>query len=482
MTPLRATKEPCLPNHLATIFMEAALHGSTPPFDLIPLLSQMAMGPNLDLAQDASASLYGKIILPLCDDFTSHGVAVANRVLISMILDFCDTPHGKEARQILHDFQLTDHESFLARYQKLLTPNPISQEQRRAVKKVFILSRVSLGADIAITSIIIARVKKALSHAKIYLVGPNHLHHLFHNNDLHHLEIPFNREGSLLQKMAAWPRLYRLIAKECNTLAAQEILLFDPDTRLSQLGLVPLTSTSSTHYLCSRQDQAENMSQAAITNNWLDQIFPDIPASPPYFSINPALLAQCRLFSDHFKKTTFKIIINFGVAHDYNKRLADPFEEELLVALLQQNDTLIILDSGKGENEENMAKRLMAEMAKRSYNTAEFSERQLTETDIWFQHGLVRFSGKIDALAGLIKSCNLYIGYDSCGQHVATATETPSIICFTGAANKRFLGRWQPSNRHGNTTTFVIDQKPGSSEQRAELIEKIIQTAGRYRS
>lgn len=457
------------------------MRGSTPPFDLIPLLSQMALGPDRDLAQEASASLYGKIILPLCDDFTSHGVDVANRVLTSMILTFCNTPQGKEARQILHDFQLTDQESFLARYQKLLIPNPLSQEKRRLVKKVFILSRVSLGADIAITSIIISRVKKALPHAKICLVGPNHLHHLFYNNDLHYLEIPFSREGSLLHKMAAWPRLYHLIAKESSDLTAQEILLFDPDTRLSQLGLVPLTSSSSTHYLCSRKDQAENLSQTAISNNWLDQIFPDIPACSPYFSINPDLLAQCRLFSDHFRKTIFKIIINFGVAHDTNKRLSDPFEEELLAALLRLKHTLVILDSGKGENEENMAKRLVAKMAERGYNTAELSERQLTETEISFQHGLVRFSGKIDAMAGLIKSCDLYIGYDSCGQHVATATETPSIICFTGAANKRFLGRWQPGNRHGKTATFIIDQKPLSAQKRAELIETIINTANQYR-
>jgi hypothetical protein len=64
---------------------------------------------------------------------------------------------------------------------------------------------------------------------------------------------------------------------------------------------------------------------------------------------------------------------------------------------------------------------------------------------------------------------------------VATATETPSIICFTGAANKRFLGRWQPGNRHGKTATFIIDQKPLSAQKRAELIETIINTANQYR-
>lgn len=124
----------------------------------------------------------------------------------------------------------------------------------------------------------------------------------------------------------------------------------------------------------------------------------------------------------------------------------------------------------------------MAKMAERGYNTAELSERQLTKAQISFQHGLLRFTGKIDSTAGLIDSSDLFIGYDSCGQHVATATETPAIICFAGAANKRFLERWQPGNHHGKTTTYVIDQKPLSSQKRSELIGKIIKTAGRFRS
>lgn len=461
--------------------MDTAKQGQRPALDLISLLTIMGLGTDIDLAKKATASLYGEIIHPLCDDFSSHSLDVANMVLITMIQTFCRTPKGKETAQILQDFHLTDQTSFLCRYRKLITPQALPHEKRRPVKKVFILSRVTLGADIAITSLIISRVQKAMPHAQIFLVGPEHLRLLFYNNGLRYLEFSYQRYGTFLEKMGAWPRLFQLIGEESKDLTPQEILLFDTDSRLSQLGLLPLTHSSSTHYLCSRQDIKGDLSLSDITTNWLDHIFTDTPPSFPYFSINPEKLAPCQLFASHLRPTTFKIVVNFGVGNDATKRLADPFEEELLATLLKTKDTLIILDSGKGEHEETMAKRLLAKMAETGYKTAEISESQLAHAEILFQHGLLRFTGKIDTMAGLISSNDLFIGYDSCGQHVATATETPAIICFAGAPNKRFLERWQPGNQHGKTTTIVIAQNHLSTEQRSELIGKIVKTAGRYR-
>ncbi|MEN8257670.1 MAG: hypothetical protein ABFS09_07390 [Thermodesulfobacteriota bacterium] len=474
--------EPSLPDHLAAMFMDAAAQGPPPPLDLISLLTKMALGADLDLAKEATQSLYNKIILPLCDDFTSSSVEVANKVLINMILAFCRTSYGKETQQILHDLQLTDQQSFLSRYRDLAEPRTLSVEERKKVKKIFILSRITLGADIAITSLIISHCKEALPEADIYLIGPDHLRHLFYDEQLHHLHFSYDRDGTLLEKMTAWPRLFKIIAKESKHLAGHEILIFDPDTRLSQLGLLPLTSTSSTYYLCSRQDQEKNASLPEITCAWLQKIFPGNNSSFPQCLINPDLLAQCRSLLSKCGSKTLRIFINLGVGNDEKKRLSDPFEEELLASLLQTRDTLIILDSGKGALEEKMAKRLMAKMAKKGYNTAQFSEEQLARTEISFLHGMVRFTGKIDSVAGLVSNCDLFIGYDSCGQHLATSTETPSIICFIGAPNKRFLGRWQPSNHHGKTTTLIVDQNPLSGQKRSELIDKIVITAARYRS
>jgi ADP-heptose:LPS heptosyltransferase len=35
-----------------------------------------------------------------------------------------------------------------------------------------------------------------------------------------------------------------------------------------------------------------------------------------------------------------------------------------------------------------------------------------------------------------------YIGYDSAGQHIAAAVETPCLTVFAGSNNMRFIRRW----------------------------------------
>lgn len=466
-----------LPEHLAAIFMEAQARDQDLPLDLITLLSQMGLGRDRLLAEQATNSLYRLIILPLCDDFTDHGTAVANKVIITMLQAFLRTSAGAAARQILATHKLSDPAAIIERHRQLQQGKPLSQAHSALIKKAFILSRVTLGADIAITSIIAQRLRQALPQAEIFLVGPDHLSRLFAGGSLRFIDFPFDRDGSLHEKFAAWPRLYNCLAEQTKNLARREIALFDPDSRLSQLGLLPLVPLSSTYYLTSRTDSAGEATLPEITNAWLDRIVPDSSRAMPSFCLQPSVQQKARLFFQYLPATTFTVLINFGVGNDANKRLGTTFEKELLEALLAIPDTLVILDSGKGGPEHEAAKRLMAKTAEKGYKTAELSETELADATIASGTALLRFSGNIDAVAALIDHSHLFIGYDSCCQHLATATRTPAIICFAGAANKRFLRRWQPGNHHGKTTTIVIDKQPCTSSQRTALINKIIKKA-----
>ncbi len=466
-----------LPEHLAAIFMEAQAHDQDLPLELITLLSQMGLGGDPQLADQATNSLYRLIILPLCDDFTDHGTAVANKVIITMLQAFLRTRAGAAARQILTAEKLDSPTDLVERHRQLQQSKPLSQAQGALIKKAFILSRVTLGADIAITSIIVQRLRQALPQAEIFLVGPEHLSRLFAGCNLRFIDFPFDRDGSLHEKFAAWPRLHHYLTEQTKGLSHREIALFDPDSRLSQLGLLPLVPVSSTYYLTSRTERAGEATLPEITNAWLERIVPDSSRALPSFWLPTSVQQEARLFFQHLPAATFTVLINFGVGNDANKRLGITFEEELLVALLTRPDTLVILDSGKDGPEHEAAKRLMAKIAKKGYKTAELSEKELPDATIASGTRLLRFSGNIDAVAALIDLSHLFIGYDSCCQHLATATRTPAIICFAGAANKRFLRRWQPSNHHGKTTTIVIDKQPLTSSQRTELINKIIKKA-----
>ena len=53
--------------------------------------------------------------------------------------------------------------------------------------------------------------------------------------------------------------------------------------------------------------------------------------------------------------------------------------------------------------------------------------------------------GRIGLLAALIGRSDLYIGYDSAGQHIAAALGVPCIDVFAGFSSPRMLDRWRPT-------------------------------------
>ena len=61
-----------------------------------------------------------------------------------------------------------DAGALVARYERVRRPRPILGKPRR----VFVLSRVTLGADVAVTSVLLAAAKRRFPHAEIVFVGP----------------------------------------------------------------------------------------------------------------------------------------------------------------------------------------------------------------------------------------------------------------------------------------------------------------------
>jgi ADP-heptose:LPS heptosyltransferase len=65
------------------------------------------------------------------------------------------------------------------------------------------------------------------------------------------------------------------------------------------------------------------------------------------------------------------------------------------------------------------------------------------------------WSGRIGILAAFISESDLYIGYDSAGQHIAAAAAVPSIDVFAGFSSRRMLDRWRPAGRAESSVVVV---------------------------
>jgi len=61
--------------------------------------------------------------------------------------------------------------------------------------------------------------------------------------------------------------------------------------------------------------------------------------------------------------------------------------------------------------------------------------------------GMRTHDGAFAPFAAQIARSKLYVGYDSAGQHVASAAGVPVITIFKGFPSERFFSRWSPKGK-----------------------------------
>jgi ADP-heptose:LPS heptosyltransferase len=302
-----------------------------------------------------------------------------------------------------------DPAALVARYDRVRRTRAVSWEPKR----VLVLSRVTLGADVAVTSVLLAAAKQAFPKAEIVFVGPRKNFELFAaDTRLSHAAVEYRR-GSLHERLAVWDDL--------KTLAASpDCLVLDPDSRLTQLGLLPICDEARYHLFESRRyGGATDLNLPTLAAQWAQQTLA-VSHAVPYIAVGQAS-----------GLSTPYIAVSLGVGENPAKRIPDPFEADLL-ALLSTHLPLVI-DRGAGGEEAARVERA----ATQSHARATFWE------------------GSFAGFAQVIAGSSLYVGYDSAGQHVAAACAVPLISIFAGFPAPRMCQRWSPSGPHA--TVIRVD-------------------------
>ena len=118
-------------------------------------------------------------------------------------------------------------EHLLARYERVRQPRKLDRDPA-TIRNVFVLSRVTLGADVAITSIMLDAAKQRFPNAQIYFVGPQKAWELFAADPrLSHIGIAYGRSGTLDDRLSIWPALRETMCR-ANVIkaTASESLLY----------------------------------------------------------------------------------------------------------------------------------------------------------------------------------------------------------------------------------------------------------------
>jgi ADP-heptose:LPS heptosyltransferase len=317
----------------------------------------------------------------------------------------CDVYARLFSQAVAQVAENVDSASLIARYQRVRRPRPISGEPHR----VFVLSRVTLGADVAVTSVLLAAAKRRFPHAEIVFVGPRKNFDLFAADPrLRHADMAYRR-GGLPERLEVWGRLKAL-------LAAPDSVVIDPDSRLTQLGLLPVCAEDAYHLFDSRGYGGQtDRALPELAAAWAEEML-GVSGAKPYVALERAVAGTYTA-------------VSLGVGENPAKRIPDPFEERLL-ALLAAGGAPLVVDKGAGGEEAARVERAV--------------QRSGVQARFW--------EGSFAGFASLVAASRLYVGYDSAGQHVAAACGVPQISIFAGFPAPRMFHRWRPSGER----TFVV--------------------------
>lgn len=362
----------------------------------------------------------------------------ATRALFSIVIEqlgdlfepaLCDVYARLFAHVISRALPEYDPGELLLRYRRV---RQVRRFRGGEVHRVFVLSRVTLGADVAVTSVALAAAKQRFPDAEICLVGPAKNAEMF-AADARIVPIPvFYGRGSVLRE--------RLLAAAELRVSIDELssVVIDPDSRLTQLGLIPVCDDARYFFFESRAfGGAMDSPLPELMAHWLSDVF-DVDHHRPY--VAPAV--QTRLAD---------IAVSLGVGENESKRIHDDFEFASLEKLLTYGRP-ILLDRGAGGEE---AERVNALAAKLGHPAL-----------------LQLHDGSYASFASHIAQSKLYVGYDSAGQHVASAAGIALVSIFTGYVAERMFFRWRPATPHAHVVAVDESNRSTALARSLKAIEE----------
>jgi ADP-heptose:LPS heptosyltransferase len=381
--------------------------------------------------------LLDQLLTPACSD-------ALFRVVVERMADLfeprlCDVYADLFSQVIARSIPELNAQDLRVRYDRVRWHRKF-QDDAKQVKTVFVLSRVTLGADVSITSVLLDAARRGFPHARIVLVGSQKSWELFAaERHIEHAPVSYRRAGSVRDRLARWPELKRV-------LAAPNSIVIDPDSRLTQLGLLPVCPEESYYFFESRARGSEGGDALPVlAAAWARDTF-GIPDAAPWIAPKPA--ESIKIHGRPF------VTISFGVGENPAKRIADPFEAELVGQAAR--NAYVLIDEGAGGEEAERVQRAIAK-------SGAPSKRVRT------------FRGSFATFASAIARSDLYIGYDSAGQHVAAACGVPLLSIFAGFASPRMFARWRPWGKGKIEVICVNEQGPAELiRQTAEFLKQLL--------
>jgi ADP-heptose:LPS heptosyltransferase len=454
-------------------------------------LCEITSNEDQEVSRAGVQALFPGLIERLNDSFDPAACDLYDRIF-AQVIDYyrrfpqARLPQAREFDEALRGFGLMNEADLLARKSSILNPRSSILDPQSSILKVLLLSRVTIGADVAVTSVIIAKLRALLPRAEFVLLGPAKLRELFGGDGRVRIrEIKYERGGGALSRLMSWIDVVEAARDEISGLQADEFLLIDPDSRLTQLGLLPLLEDerkylffeSRSYQVLQDIDESNPQSQSPnpqsigqLASCWANEVFGVTGETFPYVALpdehrNFGLRVVEKLRRAGASRIT---AVSLGVGGNQSKRVSEEFEIGLVNQLI--NESTLILDKGATGEEREQINIIVAKLRAAGRAVVEIDEsgrsgaisREKIEADA------VTWDGGIGAFAGLIAASDRYVGYDSAGQHIAAALGVPTLTIFVNSSSPTFAERWRPYGP-GNIEVLNIEAASGIGDWRLKV-------------
>lgn len=398
---------------------------------------------------EAGASrFFGDVVEPACDSFDPAAQRGIERLLAAVLAGHAGS--DVDGADLLH-----------ARAAAVAGHTPVPRPDLCVLP-----SRVTIGADVAITAGILGVVRMAWPATRIALVGSRRtLAPVVAGQEGAFVwDHRYPRHGALADRIAVWRDASAELAAWTRRHPGARVLVLDPDSRITQLGLLSLGA--STRLFDSRSvtgagsltelatDWARRVTGLAATAPLPARVIP----APDHLDWGRAVVA--RLAARHGRPV---VVVSLGVGG--NPRKAGGVADEIAVLRRIAEHATVVLDSGGTAAETSRAVGVAAAVT--DGPAAELAVGALPG-DV--AGPVVLREGTLPAVTGLLAAADLYAGYDSAFQHLAAAVGTPAVAVFVDPPAPVFVDRWCAPG----ATPVVVRRTAGAPAAVAMVADTVI--------
>jgi ADP-heptose:LPS heptosyltransferase len=388
-------------------------------------------------------ALFGGLVEPLNDGFTPAGRAAYARFFGRIVWRVVTrTPSLLAA---LAGAGIVSEAALLTRHAQVRS---VERRAPATARRIVVLSRVTIGADILLASVVLQRLHQRYPQAELVLLGDGKLQGLFAGlPNVRVRPISYARRGPLRERLASWMTVVAAVAQE------RADLVVAPDSRLDQLGLLPVCDTAQ--YLLWENLQPEGAAPASLAlllDQWLTRTLdlPTTPTTAPRVALDVNASAVQQRLRDAFGAAPIAAV---KLDHGGNPAKALPKAAEIaLLRHLRKQGWRVLLDRGFGADELANSDALLTELGWQARDIDDSGKglgiaiNELAPGAL-ADAALIRFHGSIAGWAAALACCGHALSYDSVGHHLAGALGIPVTVAFTGHVDPAFPIAWQPRGR-----------------------------------